>query len=172
MQLPREYVAYMARQLLKRLTASSAIQFDQPAYVTEVITQVMVDEISIEDRINEEVAYLYQPLSPAILRMLQMVIKAADVAGVELSVCGKMAGDPVYAVLLLGFGGVRELSMDPHSIPRMKKMIRSINMEDARRIAAHSARLGSAGEVRDYLSDQLKPFFEMGFSSDLFENGA
>jgi len=124
------------------------------------------------DRVNEWVAYLYQPLSPAILRMLQVVIKAADDAGVGLSVCGKMAGDPVYAVLLLGFGGVRELSMDPHSIPKMKKMIRSIKMEDARRIASHSARLGSAGEVRDYLSDQLKPFFEMGFSSDLFENGA
>ena len=123
------------------------------------------------DRVNEWVAYLYQPLSPAILRMLRMVVAAADAAGVGLSVCGKMAGDPAYAVLLLGFGGVRELSMDPHSIPKMKKMIRSIRMEDARRIAAHAARLGSAGEVREYLSAELKPLFEMGFTSDLFENG-
>jgi hypothetical protein len=55
MQLPREYVAYMAKQLLKRLSAEGLIQFDQPEYVTEVITQVMLDEIAVEDRINDEV---------------------------------------------------------------------------------------------------------------------
>ena len=55
MQLPREYVAYMAKQLLKRLSAEGLIQFEQPEYVTEVITQVMLDEIAVEDRINDEV---------------------------------------------------------------------------------------------------------------------
>jgi len=55
MQLPREYVAHMAKQLLKRLSAAELIQFDQGEYVTEVITQVMLDELSVEDRINEEV---------------------------------------------------------------------------------------------------------------------
>jgi hypothetical protein len=55
MQLPREYVSYMARQVLKRLSDSGLIQFDQPEYVQEVINQVMLDEISVEDRINDEV---------------------------------------------------------------------------------------------------------------------
>jgi hypothetical protein len=55
MQFPREYVAYMAKEVLKRLTTAGLIQFDQSDYVTEVITQVMLDELSIEDRINEEV---------------------------------------------------------------------------------------------------------------------
>jgi hypothetical protein len=55
MQLPREYVAYMAKQLLKRLSAEGLIQFEQPEYVTEVITQVMLDEIAVEDRLNDEV---------------------------------------------------------------------------------------------------------------------
>ncbi|HZP00993.1 MAG TPA: DUF507 family protein [Terriglobia bacterium] len=55
MHLPREYVAYMAKQLLKRLTAQELIQYEQPEYVTEVITQVMLDELSVEDRINDEV---------------------------------------------------------------------------------------------------------------------
>jgi len=55
MQLPREYVAYMAKQLLKRLTASGLIQYEQPEYVTEVINQVMLDELTVEDRINDEV---------------------------------------------------------------------------------------------------------------------
>ena len=55
MHLPREYVAYMAKQVLKRLSAADLIQFEQPDYVREVITQVMLDELSVEARIDEEV---------------------------------------------------------------------------------------------------------------------
>ena len=55
MQFPREYVAYMAKQVLKRLVKAGLIQYDQPEYVTEVMYEVMVDELSVEDRINEDV---------------------------------------------------------------------------------------------------------------------
>ncbi|HEV2416915.1 MAG TPA: DUF507 family protein [Terriglobia bacterium] len=55
MRLPREYVAYMAKEVLKRLAAERLIQFDQPDYVNEVMTQVMLEEISIEDHVNDEV---------------------------------------------------------------------------------------------------------------------
>ena len=55
MQFPREYVAYMAKQVLKRLTTAGLIQFDQPEYVTEVMTQVMLDEFSVENRLDDEV---------------------------------------------------------------------------------------------------------------------
>ncbi len=55
MHLPREYVAYMAKEVLKRLSAAGLVQYDQPGYVTEVIAQVMLDEVTVEDRINEEV---------------------------------------------------------------------------------------------------------------------
>jgi hypothetical protein len=55
MQLSREYVAYMAKQVLKRLIAASLVQFDEAGYVTEVIAQVMLDELSVEDKINDEV---------------------------------------------------------------------------------------------------------------------
>ncbi len=55
MQLSREYVAHMAKQVLNRLSAAGLIQFEQPGYVTEVITQVMLDEVAVEDRINDEV---------------------------------------------------------------------------------------------------------------------
>jgi len=54
MQFPREYVSYMTKQVLKRLTAAGLIQYEQPEYVQEVMTQVMLDELSVEDRINEE----------------------------------------------------------------------------------------------------------------------
>ncbi|MDH5477070.1 MAG: phosphoenolpyruvate--protein phosphotransferase [Nitrospinota bacterium] len=122
------------------------------------------------DRVNEWVAYLYQPLSPAILRMLQMVIRAAGEGGVDVSVCGKMAGDPVYALLLLGFGGVRELSMDPHSIPMMKKTIRSVRMEDARKMASRVVELGSTKEIHDYLRHSIKEILGKDLTSDLFED--
>ena len=55
MHLPREYVAYMAQEVLKRLSTAGLVQYDQPGYVTEVIAQVMLDEVMVEDRINEEV---------------------------------------------------------------------------------------------------------------------
>ena len=55
MRLPREYVAYMAKQVLKRLTAEKFIQYDQADYVNEVITQVMIEELSVEDHINDDV---------------------------------------------------------------------------------------------------------------------
>jgi hypothetical protein len=55
MQFPREYVAYMAKQVLKRLTAANLIQFEQSEYVNEVMLQVIIDELSVEDRINDEV---------------------------------------------------------------------------------------------------------------------
>ena len=55
MQFSREYVGYMVKQLLKRLSAQKLIQFDQAEYVTEVMTRVMIEELSVEDRINDEV---------------------------------------------------------------------------------------------------------------------
>jgi len=55
MHLPREYVAYMAKQLMKRLTAAKLVQYEQAEYVTEVVSQVMLDELLVEDRINDEV---------------------------------------------------------------------------------------------------------------------
>ena len=55
MQFPREYVAYMAKQVLNRLSKAGLIQYDQPEYVTEVMNQVMLEELSVEDRINDEV---------------------------------------------------------------------------------------------------------------------
>lgn len=55
MRFPREYAAYMARQVLKQLTADGLIQYDQPDYVNEVMSQVMIEELSVEDHINDEV---------------------------------------------------------------------------------------------------------------------
>lgn len=82
------------------------------------------------DRQNEHVAYMYEPLEPAVLRMLQRVSVSAHEAGITLAMCGEMAGDPLYAAILLGLG-FQHLSMNASSIPWVKKIIRSIRMQDA-----------------------------------------
>ena len=77
------------------------------------------------DRTDEQVAYLYNPLHPAVLRLIQFAAEAAHAARIPVSVCGEMAGDERLAPLLLGFG-ITELSMSPASLPRVKKRILDI----------------------------------------------
>ena len=83
------------------------------------------------DRGNTQVAHLYQPLNPAIIRMIKHVADVARDHGLEVSMCGEMAGDPVNMTILLGLGMDR-FSVNPQSIPIIKSMIRLLNVEDAR----------------------------------------
>jgi phosphotransferase system enzyme I (PtsI) len=86
------------------------------------------------DRGNEHVAYMYEPLDPAVLRLLQRVSLAAHEAKIDLAMCGEMAGDPLYATILLGLG-FQYLSMNVASIPWVKRVIRSVRMQDAVELA-------------------------------------
>ena len=84
------------------------------------------------DRIDDEVNYLYNPLHPAVLRLIHQVIQAGATAGIPVSMCGEMAGDPDYTRLLLGLG-LREFSMECSSLPEIKQRIREsdINAQQA-----------------------------------------
>jgi phosphotransferase system enzyme I (PtsI) len=86
------------------------------------------------DRGNEHVAYMYEPLEPAVLRLLQRVSLAAHEAKIGLAMCGEMAGDPLYAAILMGLG-FEYLSMNVASIPWVKKVVRSVHMRDAVELA-------------------------------------
>jgi phosphotransferase system enzyme I (PtsI) len=86
------------------------------------------------DRADESVAHLYNPLHPAPLRLIQFAVEAALRARIPVAVCGEIAGDPRYTGLLLGFG-LRELSMSPTNIPRVKQRIRKIDLVSATRRA-------------------------------------
>ena len=79
------------------------------------------------DRADETVAYLYNPLHPAVLRLIQFSAEAAAAAGIPVSICGEMAGDERLTPLLLGLG-ISELSMAAGSIPRVKKRVRELNL--------------------------------------------
>jgi len=83
------------------------------------------------DRGNREVAHLYHPFHPAILRMIKHVTDVGKEKGIKVFMCGEMAGDPFNVPILLGLG-MDELSMNPQSIPAVKNMIRSLKVEDAR----------------------------------------
>ncbi|OGW35308.1 MAG: phosphoenolpyruvate--protein phosphotransferase [Nitrospirae bacterium GWD2_57_9] len=99
------------------------------------------------DRQNEHVAYMYEPLDPAVLRLLQHVSAASREAKIPLAMCGEMAGDPLYAAILLGMG-FEHLSMNVASIPWVKKVIRSVRMQDAVELASLVMRQPTAAQAR------------------------
>lgn len=106
------------------------------------------------DRNNEHVADLYQPLHPAILRMLRMVVEAAQKADIELSLCGEMASDQRYAPLLVGLG-LRRLSMSSRVIPTIKTLIRERRLDELEALAEECLELPSGTEVEARLESFL-----------------
>ena len=107
------------------------------------------------DRNNEHVASLYQPLHPAILRMLRFVIDSARAQGIEVSLCGEMAADPRFALLLVGLG-LRRLSMSPRQIPEVKTCIREFSVTDLAELATRCMEHGTAAEVQQHLDSYLE----------------
>src|SRR6185369_9218448 len=109
-------------------------------------TNDLIQYMFAADRENDQVANLYQPLHPAILRILKLIIDAARAAGTPLSICGDMAGDPALSRILVGLG-LRHLSMDPHCIPLVKLAIRGGSFVEAETLAAEALTLTSEVEV-------------------------
>jgi phosphotransferase system enzyme I (PtsI) len=107
------------------------------------------------DRTNEKVAYLYEPSHPAVLRLINTIIQAAQAANIRVGMCGEMAGEPALALLLLGLG-LDEFSMPPQMIPEIKFIIRSVNIKDAREMALNALKLSTSKEVEDYCQARLK----------------
>jgi phosphotransferase system enzyme I (PtsI) len=107
------------------------------------------------DRTNENVAALYNAGDPAVLRLIDGVVKAALKHGTEVSVCGEMSGEPLYTLVLLGMG-LRQLSVTPHNIPEIKKIIRSVTLEEATQVAQEALRLETARDVNNYLREQTR----------------
>ncbi len=85
------------------------------------------------DRVNADVAHLYTPMHPAILRLLKQIIDSAHEAGKDVGMCGEMAGDPAYTIVLLGLG-LDEFSMSAVQIPKVKKIIRTVTRQKAKNL--------------------------------------
>ena len=116
----------------------------------ELGTNDLVQYTLAVDRSNDAVAHWFRSLHPAVLSSIAQSLAAAQREGIPAIVCGEMASTPAYAVLLIGLGAV-DLSMIPSSIPRVRRVLSSIDSRDARGIAQQCLDCASAGEVEDYV---------------------
>jgi phosphotransferase system enzyme I (PtsI) len=110
------------------------------------------------DRGNEHVSYLYRPLHPAILRLIKMVVDAGKRARIPVAMCGEMAGEPLLALVLLGFG-LDELSMNPTAIPIVKSVLRSSTVEESKKIADDVLAKATVGEIERVVWDAMSQRF-------------
>ncbi|MBN2225488.1 MAG: phosphoenolpyruvate--protein phosphotransferase [Deltaproteobacteria bacterium] len=117
------------------------------------------------DRVNEHVNYLYEPLHPAVLRMIGGVVHAAHERGIKVGMCGEMAGEPLYLPILVGIG-LDELSMNAMSILRVKKILREISYKDCRTITDEILTFATAREIDRYVFLELRDRFPTIFSNN------
>jgi phosphoenolpyruvate-protein phosphotransferase (PTS system enzyme I) len=103
------------------------------------------------DRVNEYVSYLYEPLHPALIRLIGPVVAAAKANNIPVTVCGEMAGEPMIAAVLLGLG-IRELSMSAVSIPEVKDALRQMTAEGTQKLVERVLGVATAAEVRAIVS--------------------
>lgn len=106
------------------------------------------------DRGNELISHLYNPMAPAVLNLIQQVIDASHAEGKWTGMCGELAGDERATLLLLGMG-LDEFSMSAISIPRIKKIIRNVNFEDAKSLAQQALQQPTAQEIEQLVADFL-----------------
>lgn len=110
------------------------------------------------DRSNEHVAYLYEPLHPAVLRALKQVCQAAEDAGIEIGMCGEMAGEQLYCLVLIALG-FRELSMNAINISRLKRIMRQVSLEEIRDLFEKLIDLPTAADVNEALECEMRQRF-------------
>lgn len=110
------------------------------------------------DRSNKDVASLYTGADPAVIRLIQMALTAANESNVPISMCGQMSGNPMYTMLLLGMG-LRSFSVTPAAVPEVKRVCRSVTIEQCEKVAEHARTLEGAREVKTYLKEELSKVF-------------
>jgi phosphotransferase system enzyme I (PtsI) len=119
-------------------------------------TNDLVQYVLAADREDESTSPYYQPLHPAVLRLIRILVEAADAAGKPVTICGEMAGMPEYTELLIGLG-LRELSVAPGELLDVKSAIRQVRLDAARSLADRALTLSSAAEVEALLARPREP---------------
>ena len=142
-------------------TPSAALIADRLAQEAEffsVGTNDLIQYTLAIDRQNREVAYLYKPLHLSVLRSIQNIVGAAKAAGIPVSMCGEMAGDPIYALVLLALG-FDELSMTAGQIPVVKNILRSASRAEAQALLNSAMELTTAEEIERYIRTEMERRF-------------
>jgi len=140
---------------------SAAVIADQLAREVDFFsigTNDLIQYVLAIDRVNEHVSYLYEPLHPAILRLIRRVVDGGHDAGIPVAMCGEMAGEPLYAYVLLGLG-VDEWSMNATSIPRVKRILRKSVAYEAREFVAELLVHPTAADIAGNLMKKLVELF-------------
>lgn len=125
-------------------------------------TNDLIQYVLAIDRINEQVTYLYEPLHPAVLRLIKQVVDVGHRAGIRVAMCGEMAGEPVYTMILLGLE-LDELSMNPLAIPRVKKIIRGSTLKESKALLKKAMTLSSSVEIRAFVEAVMRKRFPEEF---------
>jgi phosphotransferase system enzyme I (PtsI) len=128
-------------------------------------TNDLIQYVLAIDRINERVTYLYEPLHPAVLRLIKQVVDVGHQAGIRVAMCGEMAGEPAYAMILLGLE-LDELSMNPLAIPRVKKIIRGCTIRESKALLDKVMGLSSATEIRTFVEAEMARRFPEEFPAN------
>ncbi|MBU3760101.1 MAG: phosphoenolpyruvate--protein phosphotransferase, partial [Candidatus Omnitrophica bacterium] len=107
------------------------------------------------DRVNEKIAYLYEPTHPAILRLIRQTVESGHRHGKWVGICGEMSADPAIAILLVGLE-IDEISTSPVVLPKVKKTIRQLKFEDARRLAEQALTFSTGEQVSALITEKLR----------------
>jgi len=149
---------------LKRVPIGAMIEVPAAAYTADLIAQEadfltigtndLIQYCLAVDRSDARVSQLYEPLHPAILRMILMVRRAAARRKIPVSLCGEMASDPVVLALLVGLG-LREFSMTPAAIPLARRLLQELRSDDLRALARRVLRLSTVEEIENELERNI-----------------
>lgn len=136
---------------------SSAVMAEDLARETDFLsigTNDLIQYSLAVDRSNEQVAHLYRPTSPAVLRMIAGVRAAGDAAGVPVTICGEMGADPLMVPLLVGLG-LRSFSMNPQAVPVVRALIRQLSYRESVQMARQALAMVTSREVEEFLLERL-----------------
>ncbi len=139
-------------------TPAAAIQcreFAREVDFVSIGTNDLVQYTLAVDRGNERVSRYYSAGHPAVLRTLHEIIKTCNKAGIDCSLCGEMAGQPLFTMLLAGMG-LRKFSMAPHNIPEVKKLLRMCTLKQMERVARRALSFETERQVINYLRSQTR----------------
>jgi len=136
-------------------TPASVFSIDQLAKESDfasIGTNDLIQYTLAVDRGNELISEIYEPLHPAVIRAIHTVVDAGHRAGIPVGICGEMAGEPLYAVLLVGLG-LEEFSVSPYLVPEIKTIVRATTYPEARELAERCMSLSTPSEVRTVVTE-------------------
>ncbi len=107
------------------------------------------------DRSNKDVVGLYNAADPAVLKLISMTVQAANRKAIPVNLCGQMSGSPSYTMLLLGLG-LRQLSVTPSVLPEIKKVCRSVTIDECENVARRALSMENARDIKNFLKKELK----------------